>query len=245
MRTPSSGSRRETDIASMPPIPIAASTRARRAKRLTSMRVESRHRGRPAHDLTHRLHRGHRQGRVDRANARPRVGECRRLHLAAQRHAAITIRRRRSPRSGSPTTHGVDLRNGFGIQRSLLHVPNDADDAHPGRVLGRVAPYDPLPDWVGRPPDPARHGVVDDRHQLRLDGVFDAKWRPRVMGCQWLRSNAPRPTDGAALCGSSRAAGGSCSIVIARRSRTPSGSSVEAPTVLTPGTCERSSSRRE
>ena len=81
-------------------------------------------------------------------------------------------------RKSDPCTHGIDLRNGFGIQRSLLHVPNDADDAHPGRVLGRVAPCDPLPDWVGRPPDPARHGVVDDRHRLRLDGVFDAEVAP-------------------------------------------------------------------
>src|SRR4029453_7557302 len=56
---------------------------------------------------------------------------------------------------------GVDLREGFSIERALLHVTDDTNNPHPPAVLLVVPPGDTLTPRVVPAPEMASHRFID------------------------------------------------------------------------------------
>jgi hypothetical protein len=50
---------------------------------------------------------------------------------------------------------GVQLRDGFSIERTLFHIADDTDDSHPSAVLHLVSPRDTLPHRIVVAPEKA------------------------------------------------------------------------------------------
>ena len=112
-------------------------------------------------------------------------------------------------------------------ERTLLHVGDDADDAHPGAVVPCAAPRDALADRVQTRPELPGHRLVDDDDRFGLRAVLLRRGTARAEArCPSRRSSAPNSQSCAMTCGRSADAGGCASMVNARRSRTESGRSV-------------------
>ena len=58
------------------------------------------------------------------------------------------------------------MRHRLRVQRALLHVTDDSDDAHPGAVVGGIAPGDALADGIGVLPERPCQRPVDDGNRF-------------------------------------------------------------------------------
>ena len=67
------------------------------------------------------------------------------------------------------------FRSHFAQQAAPPHIRSDPDNRKPAVRIGVVIEADTLPDRVFVGPEPASHGLIDDRHFRRISGVLDGK----------------------------------------------------------------------